>query len=137
MKSLDLLDMVMRMLREMDAFVHFPGYAELMSGLKDLHNRLHHRLHRREHNGSVTEIIELDGVELVVDYTYTPEKPAPPCSNPSHPNYGIPPEPEVVEIHHIWSHDNIAHLLAAECQLRIENKIARAEREQREKDQWH
>ena len=43
-------------------------------------------------------IIDWKGIDIDVEYTHTPERPAPPCCNPDSPAFSDPGDPEEFEI---------------------------------------
>jgi hypothetical protein len=129
MKSLQIVDAALDLLGAQEALRPYPGLKELIEELKALRHRLKHRLHRRQHNGDTTEVISIGDLELVVDYKYMPPVPAPPCSNPSDPAYGIPPEDAEVYIHHVRSHDDLWGFIRQWIGDEIEEKILALEAE--------
>lgn len=131
MKSLGIVDAGLVLLSTQLECAPYPGLQELIEELRVLRHRLKHRLHRREHSGHTTEAIDIAGVELVVDYTYTPLVPAPPCSNPGDSRFSVPDEDETLEIHHVWSHDNIFSLLRPNTRMLIRGDLETLEHKQR------
>jgi hypothetical protein len=131
MKSLEIVDAALDLLGAQEALRPYPGLKELIQELKALRHRLKHRLHRRSHNGFTTEVIEVEGLELVVDYTYTAALPAPRCSNPSDPAFSIPPEPAEVDIRHVWSHDDLRDFLSPRIGEAMEAKVLALEEKYR------
>lgn len=75
------------------------------------------------HANCATAEIELDGVDLDVDYRYTAALPAPRAACPSDPAFCIPPEPEAVEILRVYSHDDISEIVDGVSWHAIEGKI--------------
>ncbi len=131
MTSLAIVNAAIALLEVQQVCSPYPGSKELLVEMYLLRKRVQQRLHRKEHGDCTSEVIEYRGIELAVDYTYTPAIPAPPCSNPSDPAYGVPPESEEINTHHVWSHDDVSELLTAQELAEIEAQLCKRERKNR------
>lgn len=112
MKSLHIVDAAIQLLSAQEALSPYPGLKELIQEMHALRHRLKHRLRRRPHNGDTTEVITVEGLELVVDYTYKPGRSAPSASSHDDLAFSVPPEEAEVDIHHVWSHDDLRDFLS-------------------------
>ena len=131
MQSIAILDTVLRLLKAAHEFAPMPGYDEVQSELSHLRERMSRRQHHRDHNGYSTETIDIAGVELTVDYTYTPPTKAESAAGHDDPNFSVPPEGEYVEIHHVWTRDDLASLVSCDLNASLEDLIAHIERKRR------
>ena len=59
--------------------------------------------------GTFETTVEVKGreIDVVVAYTFSPGRPAPPCSNPSSPAYSDPGDPEDVEVYEVRDYDGV------------------------------
>lgn len=53
--------------------------------------------------------VEVEGreIDVVVHYTFSPGRPAPPCSNPSDPRFSDPGDAEDVEVYEVRDMDGV------------------------------
>lgn len=129
MQSIEILDTVLRLLEAAHSFIPMPGYDEVQSELSHLRERMSRRQHHRDHNGHSTETIDIAGVELTVDYTYTPPTNAGSAAGHDDPNFSVPPEDDELLVYHLWTRDDLRVLLEREYPFdEVHQKLLAVER---------